>query len=63
MSLEVQFGDTVIKSVPVVGAAGLDAVTRIFGLTLSDWFYVAAIAYTVVQAWSVLYINLKKNKE
>lgn len=62
MSLEVQFGDTVIRSAPVVGAAGVDAVTRIFGLTLSDWFYVAAIGYTAIQAWSVLYNNLKKNK-
>jgi len=38
MSLEVQFGDIVIRSVPVVGAAGIDAVTRFMGLSLSDWF-------------------------
>ncbi|ADX87534.1 class II holin [Vibrio phage JSF24] len=63
MSLEVQFGDTVIRSVPVVGAAGVDAVTRIFGLTLSDWFYVAAIGYTVVQAWAVLYKTLKRKED
>lgn len=62
MSLEVQFGDTVIRSAPVVGAAGVDVMTRIFGLTLSDWFYLAAIGYTAIQAWAVLYNNLKKKK-
>lgn len=63
MSIEVQFGDTVIKSAPVVTAAGVDVVTRIFGLSLSDWFYVAAIGYTVIQAWAVLYKTLKNKGE
>lgn len=64
MTLEVQFGDTVIRSVPVVGAAGVDVVTRIFGLPLSDWFYVAAICYTAIQAWAVVYRTIKqKHKE
>lgn len=58
-----QFGDTVIRSAPVVGAAGVDAVTRILGLTLSDWFYVAAIAYTVIQAWAVIYKTIKNKKD
>lgn len=62
MALEVQFGDTVIRSVPVVTAIGADAVTRFLGLTLSDWFYVAAIGYTVIQTWSVLYKTLKRKE-
>lgn len=62
MALEVQFGDTVIRSVPVATAIGADAVTRFLGLTLSDWFYVAAIGYTVIQTWSVLYKTLKRKE-
>lgn len=63
MSLEIQFGDAVIRSAPVVGAAGVDAVTRFYGLSMSDWFYVAAIIYTVIQAWAVIYKTVKKRKE
>lgn len=63
MSLEVQFGDTVIRSVPVVGAAGVDVVTRFLGLSLSDWFYVAAISYTVIQGWAVIYKTIKTNSK
>ncbi len=59
MSLEVQFGDAVIRSVPVVTAAGLDVVTSFLGLTLNDWFYVAAITYTVIQGWAVIYKTIK----
>ena len=59
MSLELQFGDTVIRTVPVVGVAGIDAVTRFMGLTLSDWFYVAAIIYTFIQGWAVIYKTIK----
>lgn len=63
MTLEVQFGDTVIRSVPVATAAGVDVVTRFLGLTLNDWFYVAAISYTVIQGWSVIYKTIKQHKE
>ena len=63
MSLEVQFGDTVLRSTPVVGAAGVEAVTRILGLTLGDWFYISAITYTIIQAWAIIYKTLKKGDQ
>lgn len=39
-------GDTVQVSM-VGGAAVTETVTRIMGLTLSEWFYIAAIIYTL----------------
>ena len=59
MSLEVQVGDALIRSAPIVGAAGAEVVSRYFGLTLHEWFYVATIAYTAVQVWAVIYNTLK----
>lgn len=59
MSLDVQIGDAVIRSAPIVGAAGAEVAARYFGLTLHEWFYVATIAYTIVQVWAVIYNTLK----
>ncbi|MGL5707785.1 MAG: hypothetical protein ACRCYZ_06465 [Alphaproteobacteria bacterium] len=59
MSLDVTIGDAVIRSAPIVGAAGAEAVSRYLGLTLHEWFYVATIAYTFVQVWAVIYKTLK----
>lgn len=39
-------GDTVQVGV-VGGAVATEAVTKILGLTLNEWFYVAAIVYTI----------------
>ncbi|QDB73381.1 class II holin [Klebsiella phage IME304] len=48
--LSLDFNNEVIKAAPIVGVAGADGVARLFwGLSLNEWFYVAAIAYTVVQ--------------
>ncbi|AZV02378.2 class II holin [Pectobacterium phage Q19] len=48
--LEFDFNNEIIKAAPIGGVAAADGVARIFwGLTLNEWFYVAAIAYTVVQ--------------
>lgn len=48
--LSLDFNNEVIKAAPIAGVAGADGVARIFwGLSLNEWFYVAAIAYTVVQ--------------
>lgn len=44
------FKNEVLKASPIVGTAAADGASRFFfGLTLNEWFYVAAIAYTVVQ--------------
>ena len=47
--LSFDFNNDVIKAAPIAGVAGADGVARLFwGLSLNEWFYVAAIAYTVV---------------
>lgn len=44
------FNNEVLKAAPIAGVAGADGVARLFwGLSLNEWFYVAAILYTVVQ--------------
>ena len=63
MSLEVNIGDAVIRSAPIVGAAGTELAARHFGLTLHEWFYIASIAYVIVQGWAVIYKTLKNYKE
>ena len=48
--LSLDFNNEVIKAAPIAGVAGADGVARLFwGLSFNEWFYVAAIAYTVVQ--------------
>ena len=48
--LSFDFNNEVVKALPIAGVAGADGVARLFwGLSLNEWFYVAAIAYTVVQ--------------
>lgn len=47
--LNFDFNNELLKVAPIGAAAG-DIVARSFwGLSLNEWFYVAAIAYTVVQ--------------
>ncbi|QBQ72911.1 holin [Klebsiella phage Patroon] len=48
--LSLDFNNELVKAAPIAGVAGADGVARLFwGLSLNEWFYVAAIAYTVVQ--------------
>lgn len=48
--LSLDFNNEIVKAAPIAGAVGVDATSRlIWGLSLNEWFYVAAIAYTVVQ--------------
>lgn len=47
------------KVLPIVGAASVDVVSRFWGLTLSEWFYIAAIFYTVVQTAVLIYNTTK----
>lgn len=49
------------KVAPIVGAASVDVMSRFWGLTLSEWFYVAAIIYTIVQT-AVLIYNTSKGE-
>lgn len=48
--LSLDFNNEVVKAAPIVGTGVADGAARLFwGLSLNEWFYVAAIAYTVVQ--------------
>lgn len=48
--LSFDFNNEVLKAAPIAGTVAADGAARLFfGLTLNEWFYVAAIAYTVVQ--------------
>ena len=58
--LSLDFNNEVIKAAPIAGVAGADGVARLFwGLSLNEWFYVAAIAYTVVQIGVLVYKTIK----
>lgn len=66
--LSLDFNNEVIKATPIAGVAGADGVARLFwGLSLNEWFYVAAIAYTVVQIGAKVVDKIidwkKSNKE
>lgn len=48
--LSLDFNNEVVKAAPIVGTGVADGAARLFwGLSLNEWFYIAAIAYTVVQ--------------
>lgn len=47
MVLHPDVNNELMKALPVVGATGADVVFRFMGLTLNEWFYIAAIIYTV----------------
>ena len=48
--LSLDFNNEIIKAAPIAGTVAADGAARLFwGLSLNEWFYVAAIAYTVVQ--------------
>ncbi|UKH49721.1 holin [Rahnella phage Sarma103] len=59
------FNNEVLKAAPIAGVAGADGVARLFwGLSLNEWFYVAAIAYTVAQIGAkVVDVIIKWKKE
>lgn len=48
--VEIGSGDTLIKFAPPAAVAGADVVSTLFGLTLSEWFYVGMIVYMVIMA-------------
>ncbi|QVV96889.1 class II holin [Kosakonia phage Kc166A] len=58
--IEIDFKNEMLKASPIVGTAAADGASRFFfGLTLNEWFYVAAIAYTVVQMGVLIYKTYK----
>jgi len=67
MSIEMDFQNGVVKYVPVAAGAGADVASRFAGLSLSDWFYVALITYTVAQTVIMVFRTVmeekRKNKE
>ncbi|MDD1013843.1 phage holin family protein [Pseudomonas rubra] len=67
MSVEMDFQNGVIKYAPVAVGAGADVASRFAGLSLSDWFYVALITYTVAQTVVLVFRTImeerRKNKE
>lgn len=58
--IELNFNEGVIRATPVVAAAGADVASRFAGLTMSDWFYAAAIFYTVTQCGILVYKTVKE---
>ena len=50
----------VAKAIPIMGVASMDVLSRFWGLTLSEWFYVAAILYTLVQTVVLVYNTITK---
>ncbi|AEJ81511.1 holin [Erwinia phage Stepyanka] len=62
--LNIDFNNEVLKAAPIAGAASADVVTRYFyGLSLNEWFYVAAIAYTVAQIGAKVVDTIVKYKQ
>ncbi len=61
-SLSIDFNNGIIKSVPIVGGAGADVMSKFYGLTLSEWFYAAVIVYTVTQTGCLLFNTYMKYK-
>lgn len=48
--LSLDFNNEIVKAAPIAGTMGADMTARLFyGLSLNEWFYVATIAYVVVQ--------------
>lgn len=59
MSLQIEVGDALFRSIPVAAAGVAEATARHFGLTLHEWFYVASILYILIQGWAVIYKTIK----
>lgn len=63
--ISIDFNNEVIKAAPIAGTAAVDGTIRLFfGLSLNEWFYVAAIIYTLAQTFALIYRTVKnKHKE
>ncbi|MDF2397055.1 type II holin [Pseudomonas sp. 3MA1] len=61
--IELNFNEGVVRATPVVAAAGADVASRFAGLTMSDWFYMAAIIYTLTQCIVLVMKTVKEVKK
>ena len=65
--LSLDFNNEIVKAAPIAGAATADVATRFQGLTMSDWFYIAVIIYTIAQTVVMIFKTVKdeqrKDKE
>jgi len=62
--LTIDFNNEVIKMAPVAGAAAADSTLRLFfGLSLNEWFYVAAIIYAFAQTFALLWKTFRGDKK
>lgn len=62
--LSIDFNNEIIKAAPIAGTAVADGASRlILGLSLNEWFYVAAILYTFVQVGALIKRTWFPNKE
>lgn len=65
MSIEIDFSNQVIKAAPVAGTAVAGGVAQATGMSISDWFYVAAIIYTLAQTAVLIFktvVDAKRKK-
>lgn len=64
--LSFDFNNETLKAAPIAGTALADGASRLFwGLSLNEWFYIAAILYTVVQIGAKVldkFIDWQKHK-
>lgn len=62
--LKIDFNNGVVQAAPIAGTAGADMVSRMFwGMSLHEWFYVATIAYIIIQSWALIYRTIKGGKQ
>ena len=59
--ISIDFNNEVVKTAPIAGGVAADGISRVFfGMSLNEWFYIAAIVYTAVQSWALIHRTLKK---
>ncbi|QFR42385.1 type II holin [Pantoea phage vB_PagP-SK1] len=62
--LNIDFNNEVLRAAPIAGTVAADGAARLFyGLSLNEWFYVAAIAYTVAQIGAKVVDTIVKYKQ
>lgn len=62
--ISLDFQNEVIKAAPVAGVAAADGVSHaVFGLSMNEWFYAAAIVYTLAQTFVLIYKAIKGGKK
>lgn len=60
--LSIDFKEGVIKAAPIAGAAGADVAAKVAGLTLSEWFYITVIVYTIAQTLVMIFKTVREEQ-